>query len=33
MTAVESYETRAVVDPATVQMPPPEQRYLFVEMR
>jgi hypothetical protein len=33
MTAVESYETRAVVDPATVEMPPPEQRYLFVEMQ
>ena len=31
--AIEAYEARAIVDPATVQMPPPEQRYVFVEMR
>jgi len=30
---VQSYTTRAVADPATVPMPPPEQRYLFVEMQ
>lgn len=33
VTAVQSYETRSVVDPAMAEMPPPEQRYLFVEMR
>jgi hypothetical protein len=33
MTAIEAYETRAIVDPATLEMPPPEQRYVFVELR
>jgi len=30
--AVESYENRTVVDPETVQLPGPEERYSFIQL-